>query len=335
MKERTIFALVVVTLVLLGLGYLTATRLDVLPEAASSRALLVDQLFRVMLGIAAVIFFLVEGALIYAVIRFRQPPEDDSDAVPVHENLPLELTWTLIPALIVIVIGVYSFRVLTRVEAAPPDALVVEVIARQFSWEFRYPEAGVSSQELHLPVGRPVRFQITSEDVIHSFWVPAFRAKQDATPGQVSELVITPVEEGRFPIRCAELCGVGHAIMTSEVVVESEAEFEAWLESLTSLPSDPVEAGRFVFEKYGCGACHTLADAGGAGIVGPTLEGIATTAAGRIPGVDARTYIEQSIVDPGAFVVEGFPDGVMPRDFGERMSDAELEAIVNYLLMQE
>lgn len=229
MKERSIFAIVIVSMLLLVVGYLAATQLNLMPAEASTRAVVVDQLFRVLLGTAAVIFVLVEGVLVYAAIRFRRRAGDDTDAVPVHGNTTLELVWTAIPAMIVVAIGFYAYQVLTEIEQPAANPMVVEVVGRQFIWQFRYPEQGVTAQELHLPVNRPVRLEITSGDVIHSFWVPQFRGKRDATPGRVAEFLVTPIEIGEFPVRCAELCGPGHANMTTKVIVQTQADFEAWL----------------------------------------------------------------------------------------------------------
>jgi cytochrome c oxidase subunit 2 len=230
-RERSIFAIVIVSMLLLVVGYLAATQLNLMPVEAATRAVAVDQLFHVMVGTAAVIFVLVEGALVYAALRFRHRPGDETDAAPIHGNTRLELVWTAIPAMIVVVIGFYAYQTLADIEKPAPDPMVVEVIGRQFIWQFRYPEQGLTTQELHLPVDNPVRFEITSADVIHSFWVPAFRGKRDATPGRVSEFLVTPTELGVFPVRCAELCGPGHATMTTTVTVESQAEFDAWLAS--------------------------------------------------------------------------------------------------------
>lgn len=335
MRERTTFVLTIVALILVALGFAAAVGLDLMPEQAAERARVVDQLFRSMIGVATVIFLLVEGALLYAVLRFRARDDDDGDAEAVHGNTSLEVVWTLIPAVIVVVIGVYSFRVLSQVEAPSDDEMVVEVIGRQFSWEFRYPEQdNLTSNELHLVVGQPVRFEITSEDVIHSFYVPAFRAKRDATPGQISDLRLTPSLEGRYPIRCAELCGPGHAQMLTEAIVETDQEFQSWVTAVSSLPSDPIEAGRFLWEKYGCNACHTLTDAGSEATVGPPLDGVGERAAAAVEAMNAEEYLHQSILEPSAHIAEGFPDDMMPQDFGERMSTDELNAMVNYLLQQ-
>jgi cytochrome c oxidase subunit II len=216
-------------MLLLVVGYLAATQLNFMPIEASTRAVAVDRLFRVMVGTAAVIFVLVEGALVYAGVRFRRRAGDDTDAKPVHGNTTLELVWTAIPAMIVVVIGFYAYQTLAEIEKPAPDPLVIEVVGRQFVWQFRYPDHGVIAQELHLPIDKPVRFEITSADVIHSFWVPQFRGKRDATPGRVAEFLITPTELGEFPVRCAELCGPGHANMTTKVIVQTQAEFDAWL----------------------------------------------------------------------------------------------------------
>jgi len=338
-KERTVFAIAVLTVALLAAGFWVAQNVNLMPAEASTRAALVDQLFRAMLGMAAVVFLLVEGVLLYSVLRFRRPKGDEADAVPVHGNRALEIVWTLIPALIVVVIGFYSFRVLAASETRDADPLVVNVHSRQFSWSFEYPASGVTATDLHLPLGRQVRFMITYADVIHSFWVPEFRVKRDATPGQLAELLVTPTRLGTYPVRCAELCGVGHATMglTSQVYVETEADFEAWLEAQAALPSDPIDAGRVLFGRYGCSSCHALADANAVSVVGPALDALADPASehATMHGTDLRGYVEQSIVDPSAFVVAGFADGLMPKDFATRIPAGELAILVDYLIAQK
>jgi cytochrome c oxidase subunit 2 len=349
-KERTLFTVIILSLVLLAVGYLVATQVDLswlMPEQASTRAVQVDRLFRVMMGIAVVIFLIVEGALVYAVLRFRRKPDDEREGLPVHGNNTLEVVWTIIPAIIVAVIGIYSYQVLTDVERKPEDPLVVRVIGQQFVWSFEYPESGIKSNVLHLPVDQPVQFQIESRDVIHSFWVPAFRVKHDATPGQIDELIITPTEIGTFPVRCAELCGAGHAAMITEVKVESAQDFQDWIDSggqeLASVPGTEggqgeqtasVAGGAELFVQFGCGACHTLTDASTAGIVGPALDGIGTWGADRVEGQDAATYIRNSIIQPNAYIEQGYPQDVMPQDFVTRTTPEQLDVLVSYLSAQ-
>lgn len=330
MRERTLFFSAIIGIVLIALGILVATQVNLMPVEASTRAAAVDQLFRVLLGVSTVIFLLVEGALIYAVLRFRARPGEAGEGPSIHGDASLEILWTLLPAAIVVVIGVYSFQVLTAVEAPGNRPLVVEVVARQFSWGFRYPEQDLETTELHLPLGRPVLFQITSDDVIHSFWVPDFRAKRDATPGQIAELAMTPTKIGRFPIRCAELCGAGHAIMTSEVVVETPEDFDAWIEAQLAMAGDPAQ----IFNTMGCGACHTLTAAGSAGTIGPNLDDLPTVAGARRPGVAAEAYVTESIVNPDAFITPGFQPGLMPKNFGDRLTPEQIQALVAFLLAQ-
>jgi cytochrome c oxidase subunit 2 len=325
-KERNYLLVIFAALLLLVGGYLAATQLNLMPSQASTRAVAVDRLFNILLGITAVIFLLVEGALVYAALRFRRRTGDDSDAVPVHGNNALEILWTLIPAAIVVFVGIYSVQVLQEIERPEDNTLVVEVVGRQFNWEFHYPDADVSSSDLHLPVNQPVLFQITAEDVIHSFWVPEFRAKRDATPGQVAELRMTPNRIGTFPIRCAELCGPGHAGMISQVIIEDEPTFSSWLEAMKAGPTDPATT----FTQFGCAACHTFAPAGSTGQVGPPLDDLETVAAEL--GLSPEEYVTQSILDPGAYVVPGFVDGLMPKDFEERLTQEQLDALVQFLL---
>jgi len=329
-KERTLFLSAIVAIVLVALGFLVASQANLMPPEASTRAVEVDQLFRVLLGVSTVIFFLVEGALVFAVLRFRKRAGDDRDGPPIHGNTSLEILWTLIPTAIVVVIGVYSFQVLMSIENPGRSPRIVEIIGRQFAWSFRYPDQDLATSELHLPVGQSVVFQITSEDVIHSFWVPAFRGKRDATPGQVSEMTITPREIGVFPIRCAELCGAGHSIMTSQVVVESQDAFDGWLAQQQALANDPGQ----LFLTMGCGGCHILAAAGSTGTVGPPLDGLAARAGGRAPSEDAAPYVEESILEPDSFVAPGFQPGLMPKNFGQRLTPEQLQALVAFLLAQ-
>ncbi len=338
MNRGRILAIAAISIALIAIGVYVAVAVDVsgiLPRPGAQRAELVDQLFRVMLGVSAVIFLVVEGGLVYAVLRFRRQPGDQEDGPPIHGNTALEIVWTLIPVVIVVSISLYSYQVLTKSELPGENPLVIEVVGRQFSWQFTYPESGVTSSVLHLPLNREAHLQITSEDVIHSFYVPQFRVKRDATPGRISDLTLRPVRTGTYQVQCAELCGPGHAGMVTDAIVETPEEFESWLSSQRATaeqPLDSVDGQRALFVAQGCGACHTLADAGAEGQVGPDLDGIGERAGERVPGMDAPAYIRQSILDPNANVVEGFPEGVMPQDFAERLSDEEINALVQYLL---
>ena len=257
-----------------------------------------------------------------------------------HGNNVLEMIWLLIPAIIVAVISVYSYNVLTEIEQPAEQPLVVEVVARQFVFEFIYPEYGVRSFDLYLPVNQPVEFQINSEDVIHSFWIPAFRLKRDATPGQIATAVVTPIELGEYPIVCAELCGPGHAVMQAVTIVVTQEEFDAWVAAGGSVPDESLAddtetavAPVDLFVGAGCGACHVSSEAGTAGLLGPSMDGMGQVAATRVAGMSAEEYLRQSIVDPGVHIVEGYQP-VMPANFGSTLSENEIDILVDYLLAQ-
>ncbi len=214
----------------IALGIVVANNLNLTPPMAASRAVQVDQLFNSLVGIAAAIFLLVEGALVYSVLRFRRRKGHQGEGIPTHGDNQLEVAWTVVPAMIVVWVAIHSAGVLTEISTTPPDAMPVRVTAQQFVWQFEYPEYGIQSPALHVPVDRPVALELTSNDVIHSFWVPAFRLKQDAFPGRTTHNTFTAVMTGTYPVVCAELCGAGHSIMRSEVVVHEQSDFEDWLE---------------------------------------------------------------------------------------------------------
>lgn len=323
-------------------GILAGVLNPFLNRATSTQGTQIDVLFSLLLGIAAAIFVIVQGFLLYSIARFGRTEGDESDGPPIRGNTRLEFFWTAIPALTVVIIAVLSYRVLADIERPAGDALTVEVTARQYSWEFYYPEQDVKANELHIPVDRQVRLKIRSADVIHSFWAPDFRIKKDAMPDRVTETFITGTELGTYPIVCTELCGAGHAVMRSQIVVHSDADFQNWIGSLSGAKArppaaqaaDPLAFGRQLFNQYACNTCHALADAGAAGQIGPKLDGIADRAGNVVPGQSAEEYLRAAIVKPNEFVVKGYQP-VMPQDYGLRMTKDELDALVQYLLMQK
>lgn len=218
------------TLLVILSGLLVGRYVRLMPPIGSEEAVLIDDLFRTMLTIAAAVFLLVLGALLYAVYRFRRRPGHQGEGIPIRGSNRLELAWTFMPALIVFWLAAYSSQVLVRIHEHRNAPLVVEVTARQFIWQFEYPAYNISSPELHVPAGRPVRLELVSQDVIHSLWVPAFRLKQDALPQTSTILSFTATLPGEFPLACAELCGVGHSIMRTLVIVHEPQDFSRWLE---------------------------------------------------------------------------------------------------------
>jgi cytochrome c oxidase subunit 2 len=200
-----------------------------LPEPASREAGRIHFVFWFVTGICIFIFAIVAAVSIYTVWKFRVKPDDDSDGPPIHGHTGLEIAWTAVPTLLVVAIAIVSAIVLAKNDAEGADPLRVDVTAQQFFWSYRYPEFGNKESDiLRLPVNRSIVLRMTSKDVIHSFWVPEFSQKQDVVPGIHPTLHITPDRVGTYPVICTELCGLGHALMRSRVIVMKPAAFEKW-----------------------------------------------------------------------------------------------------------
>jgi cytochrome c oxidase subunit II len=341
-------AAIVIGLLAVVLGVLMGVVNPLLNYSTAAEGVQVDTLFGVLLGIATTVFVVVQGSLLYSIWRFRRRSDDDEeDGPPVRGNVPLEIIWTAIPAATVTGLALFSYLVLAGIELPRPDALRVDVTARQFVWDFYYADRDVHSPELHVPVGRQVHLVMRSADVIHAFWVPNFRVKKDLMPDRITEARFTADKIGTYPIVCSRLCGVGHAFMRSNVIVQDPNDFNNWLYQqqtgrAAQATGGAAADGKQVFLKYGCNACHTLTDAGAAGQVGPSLNGIGAKAADAVKqphyhgkAKDAVGFINESIVEPNAYVEPGYQPNVMPQDFGKQMSDQELNALVQYLAEQK
>jgi cytochrome c oxidase subunit 2 len=323
-----------------ALGIVVALSIHWFPANAASQDKPIDTLYRVLLIVSVPIFVLVTTVILYSVWRFRmRPGQELEDGEPIHGNTRLEIFWTAIPAIILVSLCSYAFTVLRDIEKTHKNELVVRVTGIQFAWSFTYPQgsgAPVTSNQLYLPKDRPVRFDIRSADVIHSFWVPAFRVKIDSVPGITTHIRVTPTKAGSYPVVCAELCGLGHAVMRSTAYVVSPSAFDRWLATKRApvlagggagaKPSQAqlVALGKQTFTgNAGCGACHTLADAGTSGTTGPNLG----TALKGQPAAE----IHQSIVAPNAKVTPGYPGNVMPSNFAQTLSTQQIDGLVAYL----
>ena len=223
------------------------------------------------------VFVVVEGVLLYAVVRWREKPERGRPR-EVHGNVLMEIGWTLAPALILVVIAIPTIRTIFLVDRPPtdPDALVIEVTGRQWWWEFHYPELGITTaNEAHVPVGRTIDLRLRSADVIHSFWVPRLGGKRDLVPGRENELWFRPDSVGVFWGQCAEFCGTAHALMGLRVIVDSPQDFEAWAAANGADAARPVDAearaGRGVFMSNACVSCHEIRGTVARGQLGPDL----------------------------------------------------------------
>lgn len=254
----TLVAGVLVTAISIWLGH----NHNLLPVQASEQAPLVDGFFNVMFTIAIALFLIVEGTILIFLVKYRRRPGDDTDGLPIEGNVPLEIFWTAIPAVIVIGLGIYSVDVYNQMGGFEPGShthgvaiaatldettsgnigigasphsqgkqadLVVDVQGMQYAWIFNYPNSGISAGELHVPVGADVQLNLSAIDVIHSFWVPQFRLKQDALPGIATQLRFVATKPGTYPVVCAELCGGYHGSMRTQVIVHTPEEFDSWL----------------------------------------------------------------------------------------------------------
>jgi cytochrome c oxidase subunit II len=304
-----------------------------LPDQGTEQAAHFDFVFWFVTAICITIFSLVASVTVYAVLKFRAKPDDDSDGPPIHGHTGLEIAWTAVPFALVTAIAIVSTVALARSERLPADHMTVEVLAQQFAWRFTYPDQeNLSSATLRLPVGVPVELKMTSRDVIHSFFVPEFRVKRDVLPGEETRIVFTPSKIGEYSLACYELCGIGHALMRTPVVVLRRGAFDAWVKRQQGALEGPSgEAGKAVFEEQGCGACHALADAGATANIGPSLDKLSDEAdkAGR----PLEEFVRESIVNPDAYVEPGFAAGVMPKTFAD-LPKQQLDALVDYLVQQ-
>jgi cytochrome c oxidase subunit 2 len=286
--------------------------------------------------------------VLFAVRDFRmRPGQENLDGPPIHGSTKLEVFWTAIPAILLVGLCAYAFVVLDEIEKAPAagNERVVTVTGEQFTWTFEYNEGGQKfrTAQLYVPNGESVKFDVKSKDVLHDFWVPAWRMKIDAVPGITTNYRVTPTKLGRFPVVCAELCGLGHAFMRQTAHVISAEDFDSWVQKQTTRPggggasadestaggddSASVDAKALFTEGNSAGAtscsgCHKLADAGATGTVGPDLDKV-------LAGKD-EAFIRQSIVEPGAEVAQGFPN-IMPTNYGDTLNPGELDALVKYL----
>ena len=320
---------IVAVLVVIGtvITYYLLTAIYQLPPAASAEAGPIDQLFEGHFLFISFFFALIVVFSLYAIVVFRRKPGDEEPAEQFHGNTPLEIIWTIVPLIIVIGFGIWGWVVLNEVTAEEPGEMTVNVIGQQWSWAFEYPDYPDVGRvtELALPVDQPVVLQMRSQDVIHSFWVPDFRVKQDLLPGRETTLRITPTKIGTYTTRCAEICGTLHANMRAPVNVLTRADFEAWVadKSASIANLSPEERGAQFSTQFACTGCHS---ADGSALAGPTWLGIyggqEALTDGSTVTVDDE-YLHTSIVQPSAQIVEGYTDGVMPANFEEQFATEE------------
>ncbi len=307
----------ILVIVLAVLTYMGLDSVGLMPVPASAQAGPIDWLWDLQIRAMTFLFALIVVPMLYSLIVFRRRKGDNSDAEHVEGNTKLEIAWTVIPLLVVLGMAYIGAQNLGETRRADPDAMVVNVTGFQWGWSFEYPEYGITSKELYLPVNKQVLLKMTSRDVIHSFWVPEFRVKQDLVPGRTTELRITPTVIGNtYKVRCAEICGTSHAYMENPVIVVDDAGFTAWVGEQQALAAEagqtPEGRGKALIAANGCAACHSIDGAAG---VGPTwfqLAGseVQLSGGGTVTADDA--FLTESILQPQAKIVAGFEAQQMP-----------------------
>jgi len=290
----------------------------------------VDRVFLYILVVTVSLLCLITFLMVYFVIRYQK--RRNPQPVDVHENIWLEIVWTIVPTLLVLTMFFYGLTGFNFLKRAPEGAMKVKVIARQWSWLFEY-ENGMRSTELRVPIGKPVNLSLISEDVIHGFYVPAFRIKQDVVPGMVNHLWFQPTQVGSFDVLCTQYCGLQHAKMATQIVVLPENEFNQWYQKGKEEKEAKAPArGIQLFQEKGCRACHSI---DGTSLVGPTVKGlfgktVTVITDGKERQVVAdETYLRKSLLEPNADLVKGFPP-IMPSQKG-LITDEELEGIITYM----
>jgi cytochrome c oxidase subunit 2 len=231
---------VVLALAITALGTVVVLNVHWLPEQASDQAGPSDTLYNLLAVASVFVFALVISILFVSVVRFRRRFGDEADGEPIHGHTGLEIVWTAIPTVIMIVAAVASGVVLADNEEAKPGTKTVHITGQQFAWSFDYLDEGVKGAgELHLVKGTPYLFTLNAKDVIHSFWVPEFRLKKDAVPGMTTKVRVTPTRNGNYTLACTELCGLGHATMRAPVKVEDQQSFDRWIQEFKKTAPPP------------------------------------------------------------------------------------------------
>jgi cytochrome c oxidase subunit 2 len=303
-----------------------ALGIPLLPEQASTVAGETDALFFFLVSVSVFFAVLIAALLVFFAIRYRRRRDDERPA-EIHGSTALELVWTLVPLGIVTVIFFWSAHLFFTINRVPKDAIQINVVGKRWMWKIQHMSGRREINELHVPVGVPVKVTLTSEDVIHSFYVPAFRVKKDAVPGRYNTTWFEATKPGRYHLFCAEYCGTEHSGMIGWVIAMEPSEFQAWLEG--GAPGESLaSAGEKLFSDLACATCHR-ADSGARG---PNLVGLFGSQVLLSNGSTVTAdegYIRESIVNPSAKVVAGYQP-IMPT-FQGLVSEERLMQLVAYV----
>lgn len=299
---------------------------QLMPEQASSFAWEVDLFYGFLIALTVVFSIGIAIVAFIFMLKYRRRRVDEIGA-PIEGDLRLELTWTIIPFFIAMFIFAWGAKIYYQMYTDPPEALEIFVTGKQWMWRAQHPDGQREINELHLPVGRRVKLTMTSEDVIHSYYIPAFRSKTDVVPGRYTTSWFVPTKPGTYHLFCAEYCGTQHSGMIGRIVVMEPADYQTWLGGGTREAS-PAAAGQRLFASLACNTCHYEKDGGR----GPTLTGVYGTQVKLDNGTTAiadDAYIRESILNPNAKIVAGYAP-IMPT-FQGQVSEEQILQIIAYI----
>jgi cytochrome c oxidase subunit 2 len=296
------------------------------PPNASTGAGQVDALYIFLVVVAGIMTILIFGCIVVFAFKYRRKSDDQPNPRAIHGSIALEITWSVIPFLVMLVMFAWGTKLYFENYTPPRDTLDIYVTGKQWMWKVQYPGGQREINELHVPTGRPVKLTLASEDVIHSFFLPAFRLKHDVVPGSYQTFWFQPTTPGRYHIFCAEYCGTNHSRMIGWLTVMDPMAYQNWLAGGTSGAS-MVDQGRKFFEQYGCVTCHLLDTQGRC----PSLRNVfghpVELDGGRTVIAD-ESYVRESILNPNAKIVKGYKRDIMPVFQGQISEDGLLDLIV-------
>lgn len=301
-----------------------------LPKASSSTAGQVDWAFDVVLWIDIAFFIGLMGATGWFAYKYRRRKEGEKTSTVDH-NTTLEIVWTVLPMVLLGVLFVAGLRGFAHALVAPAEALEIKVTGAKWFWTFQYPNGFTTQNTLVVPKDRPVKLLLSSQDVVHSFFIPEFRIKQDAVPGQYTTMWFNATEAKEVQVECAEYCGTSHSDMLAKIIVKPETEYRDWLDKEANIGAgkSPEEYGQLLYTKKNCFTCHST---DGSRIVGPSFKGVfgrtETLEGGGTVVVD-ENYIRESVLEPNAKIVKGYAPA-MPTYKG-LLKDNEIDALIAYL----
>jgi cytochrome c oxidase subunit 2 len=303
------------------------TGFNPLPPEASTMATQVDALFYVLLGLSVFFVLLIAGLIVYFGIRYREGSKADRTGKQ-ESNYRLEFFWAAVPFVISLGVFYWAGSLFFTDHSPPPNTIDIYVVGKQWMWKVEHTNGYREINEVHVPVGRPVRLIMTSQDVIHSFYVPAFRIKQDVIPGRTTELWFQPTKPGTYHLFCAEYCGMAHSAMIGDIVVMTQVDYETWLNLGGAEAQAGMSPGEQLATQLGCLSCHKPDGTG----VGPSWTGLygsqVTLESGQTVTAD-EAYIKESILDPNAKIVAGYQP-VMP-DVAGQINDTQLTDLMDYI----